>query len=500
MEGKGREKEERKKEGKKGKSSAVVVVVVVCVRVCATMPSILLPNLSNLSIDAKTKFSEMERRSAEREKNEDAKRSKLESFYAMKTLDAKNVDFRRLFEYRRSIKKRGESGEYKLVVGSNNYPQNKPAPRTLTFTLRPMDGGALSDTVLTIESNSKFGSQYPCVVSYLEPIAKEFKLDSLFYLTEYALSESEEDQVFSGCEVVPTFNDKNGLGSGSGDMVINFLKYLGSVFQLDLALDDGSNVRGELKGNDFVGTLGFKTALSILRGYGYYQPRGFMEKRIVNIIYKEFGDDYDEFITELLLLHQELQLAWTHFCVTTPIFQLKAKIPGFYKTASAILAKMPSGGSSLMRIRFADYTLKYHSEVTLKDAFTEFETALSRLEADNPDSVASKHGLDSFTHLSMRGLARMLSVDKSIFQDAKDFSQLSIHIGLLYSKVVNRVGGYDITPTELKCPVRKIDSVPHYVGIQPPASPGLPPTSVWKPLDSEFSIEFESNYGQMLGL
>ena len=152
-----------------------------------------------------------------------------------------------------------------------------------------------------------------------------------------------------------------------------------------------------------------------------------------------------------------------------------------------------------MRARFADYTLKHHSEVTLKDAFTEFETALSRLEADNPDSVASKHGLGSFTHLSMRGLARMLTEDKTIFQDTKDFSQLSVHIGLLYSKVVNRLGGYDITPTELKCPVRKIDKVSHYVGIQPPASPGLPPTSVWKPLDSEFSIEFESTYGQMLG-
>ena len=445
--------------------------------------SFLLPNLSMLTIsgsgsdDQRLSDTRMTKRRKEEDNNTPSSSSDATERGTEETLDQVNwSDILDIIESRWS--------EYNFELRSSFWPDN-------VLSMRMTKG--VSSNEITIELTSDVDDT-PCVEISMYTMDRQIFINSLFYTGN--MDSDLRDEVLGSCNMSPEYN----LQSGAGAMVISFVQSLASLLNFHVALKDHASIRSGTFAPDndnlVIGRMKLSHALAMLRGFGYYEARGFMPKMIADPIFS-FYDDDPSVIPEKLMLAKTVLVSWTHMIATTPLINLLDAIRSFDIQVDAILGPDPKELEDLRR-RFSKKRLTEHynmlsRKISPYGSLVDYITEKEKLGVATTQSNSS---VPSLTKLSIRKLLQLTGVDKTIFNTrgtvmAYDFIQ---RVDFLIESSWRNVNRSSIFDMELRCdvfpspedPARKV-----YIGVQNPLIPSEKPSVSYVYADRGFTVRFE---------
>jgi len=257
---------------------------------------------------------------------------------------------------------------------------------------------------LKIESSE---TSTPCMVAYVRPFDDDnIFIDSLFHALD--------DETRNSCNIKPNIVEE--ASSGIGGVVLQILDVILAVRGGSQSLADASEFRFDsVKPSVSAGSL--TQTLSLLRGFGYYEARGFIPEPLVQM----------ESDKTLYAAATMVDLEWTHMVCTTPVNKLVHAIACFYERVEEMnkVNKVPKFTRNLYSRLFCEQRAQHASTTFI----AEFQRA-ANVRAACPERL----GVLSYSELSMRSLANatMSGIIAKEVWDNDDFSDL---LKLLFKEV-----------------------------------------------------------------
>jgi len=336
-------------------------------------------------------------------------------------------------------------------------------PLTATFkltTLRPYR--------VTLQTIILPGGDQECVLINVDSSQSLLSLDDLFY------------KLGSGrirCQVEPKLTLQSG-GGGHGAMVLNMIDCLAHKLSVTLKLTDAADFVPEAEPEVSAGSL--TKTLCLIRGFGYYEARGWISKRPMRN--STFGIPSVEKVgieknREYIQYAQQADLLWTHMITTTPVKGLLDAIKTF---PSDIRILLDDKDLPYLTENYSELYCQAHADHTEKMFLDDFRQFLS--EQDNPSKLEA---------LSLRQLAAT-SLDPVI---------LTTHLTNAFNQVWPRFklinGGVELDarfpyPTfgSLTKPLFLIDNTVHAMVCKPNPSSDLVPLVSIDPIATDLEIKF----------
>lgn len=446
--------------------------------------SFLLPNLSLLTIsgsgsdDSRLPDTRMAKRRKEENNTPSSSSDATERGTPEKTLDQVNWSgILDIIESRLS--------EYNFKLRSSFWPH-------LTLNMN-MDKG-LSPNNIDIELRSGIGGVHCVEISIYSQI-RQIDINSLFYTGNK--DQDLVDKLLASCNMTPDYNSQ----SGAGAMVISFLQALASNLKFSITLKDAAAIRSGTFAPDNDNLVikqmsKLSYALAMLRGFGYYEARGFLPDMIANPIFNSY-DDNPSVIPEKLMLAKKVLVSWTHMIATTPLINLLDAIKYFDRQVDAILGPDTRELQDLRR-RFSTMRLTEHHKALLGE-FSSFNTLVNYILGQEQLGVAtnqSEFGVTSFTELSIRRLLQLTGVEKSIFNSRANIvaNEVIRKVDNLLKNAWRAVRSYSIFSDNMRCDVFPSPEDPNrmvYIGVQNPMIANETPSVVYVYVDRGFTVEFD---------
>lgn len=154
-------------------------------------------------------------------------------------------------------------------------------------------------------------------------------LDTQLYLHDFFYEARSEEFT---CEMSPA----RGESSLGPNLIMDLLAVIANKTGSYIVLEDyaqSHRIPDSLQTQDFERQK-LTSSLWFLRGYGYYEARGFLTAAIDRLIY-----NYNELNPNLPPDHMfvkvfQIQLDWIHMCMTAPISMMKEKLVAFSQSSS----------------------------------------------------------------------------------------------------------------------------------------------------------------------
>lgn len=453
----------------------------------------LLPNLSLLSIDGNKRDSPEEDGEEDGEDGEEEER--LEEFFIVPStaVPINQFSWSNLFQEL----KRDPTLVHTFTVSQTDFNGEK---QTVTFTASLIEDVIENTTDIRIKINgisSRNGNEIACVDVIYD--GRELKLDSLFH--------GRDDDELETCAM----NPKHGDRPGAGEFVLSILKNIAASIGAWITLSDAARPieRSMPLPTWMQSDIKLTEILSITRGYGYYQARGFLSEYVVNDVHGEYEAEMlsSPFLyREAFKLANVLLLSWTHAFMTTPI----SDIPLMMRTQFHKLVQEKLGSHPQFKTRHPlknVFSLPALSRQANKieeiddgetSAFGRFTAELEIFQKDHTTRCGRQLS-GSFTKLSIRRLVQLAAVDNLLFDD--DRQDL---INSMLRVVSNFIGdawayvdGYPIFKETLKCPLfLSLGGSQRYdasLAVGPPMLPGYAPISNALRFNTDFTVAFEND-------
>lgn len=298
---------------------------------------LLLPNLSLLSIDAP---------GDEKRKNDDdddkqlAKRSRQRQ---QQPIPLREYDFFALL----SSETLKNGGWFEMTVTSNAWPGKET---TFTF-LKSRYEHVMQMSVLSVLPT-------PCVRVELNLNSKTVDIVTLFYTKDH-----ERDKILSTCDVKPNMISEQENAKGLGAFVLSSIQAISACLDFKNTIQDNA----EFRSGTFQGRLNLK--LSMLRGFGFYEARGFIPEWVFDAA--DFTARNEDDTLDHKVFRDAIQIAakilfdWTTMFSTTPIIDLAFKLENFPSIFNATIGDRGDLFLKSMRSKFHQTRLKLHASAML---------------------------------------------------------------------------------------------------------------------------------------
>lgn len=237
-------------------------------------------------------------------------------------------------------------------------------------------------------------------------------LDSLFY--------DIDDETLMSCDIFPAALGSKWSQKGYGDAVMQVFDVIANARGKPVTLIDAAVFKdGQAPLVNVSDAM--TTTLVLLRGFGYYESRGFVSSALAKSPEKETYAD-----ATCVDLH------WSHMITTTPVNKLPGAIQGFHKEVLRLVPSLPAFSREL----YSEAFCQRHAA----RAETRFMKKWNAHMAPLLKAGDEKHrGLDgvSYSALSMRELAQA-TIAKRVPEDVFDASLLNVFVSLLMKEVWDR--------------------------------------------------------------
>ena len=447
----------------------------------------LLPNLSLLSIDGN------KRDSPEEDGENGEEEERLEEFFIVPStaVPINQFSWSNLF---RELK-RDPALVHTFTVTQTDFNEEK---QTVTFTASLIEDVIENTTDIRMKINGISGGngeEIACVDVIYDGM--KLKLDSLFH--------GRDEDELETCAMDPKHGDR----PGAGEFVLSILKNIAASIGVWITLSDAARPieRSMPLPTWMQSDIPLTEILSITRGYGYYQARGFLPGYVVNDVHGEYEA---EMLSNPLLYREAFKLAntlllsWTHVFMTTPIRDIPLMMrTQFHELVQEKLNSHPEfKNRHPLKNVFSLPALSRHANKIeyIPDGETSaFGSFTAELELFQKD-YTTRCGLQlsgSFTKLSIRRLVQLAAVDNLLFrEDRQDLINSMLRVvSNFIEDAWAYVDGYPLFKEKLKCPLFPglAGSVHRFIGVDFPMLPGYAPISKTPAINTGFMVAFEND-------
>lgn len=308
-----------------------------------------------------------------------------------------------------------------------------------------------------------------------------FKIETLFFGMPYLMNGERNYEV---CQTFPNANNK-----GMGAFVLDIFDNIAYTLRLPLKVDDEANFRTNERPKKAVSS-NILLSLSLLRGYGFYQARGFLPDKVSFLL-------EDDLTNTLNVTNLELQ--WTHMVATSPVNTLVDKIATFCDDLrnkhSAFIpevlltmylhecqAKIEQARSAT---RYLISNLAHMEDLRTQGVlpsdvrFQSKQLALKQLTED------AKKRIPFLEKVSMRELAD--NFESTQLSPEQEELSVAFHSCWWRNFQNTQLDHNDLTK---RFYLDKATQLPAYVGISPPETPGGLPKAIVKLLPTNLRVKF----------
>lgn len=298
----------------------------------------------------------------------------------------------------------------------------------------------------------------------------EARYDKRDYSFEIStLFEDVRSDTLALCNVKPNIKDNAGYGSA----VLQALDIIAGRLGGHISLTDTAVFRN----TDTTPTVNVDDSLtqtlSLLRGFGFYEARGFIWRGI-------FDNEKDK---ALYAAAQEVDLEWTHMVVTTPINQLKEAVLSFH---TRVFTRGNTVPAFTQRVYSQDFCKAHAERITeTVDKFKDF------LAYDFLEICPEKLGAKSYADVSMRALAQATMNGLIRANSTWDADELSRWLKNMFKDVWRRP---HIELKMVKVLYESSDGSLFYNAVVPnPDIPGGVPVVRMQPLRTDVEVEYNES-------
>lgn len=271
------------------------------------------------------------------------------------------------------------------------------------------------------------------------------------------------------CNVKPNIKDNAGYGSA----VLQALDIIAGSLGGHISLTDAAMFRNMDTTPTVNIDYSLTETLSLLRGFGFYEARGFIWRGI-------FDNEKDK---ALFAAAQEVELEWTHMVVTTPINQLKEAVLSFH---TRVFTRGNTVPAFTQRVYSQDFCEAHAKKITETiDKFKDF------LAYDFLEICPEKLGAKSYADVSMRALAQATMNGLIRADSTWDADDISRWLKKMFEDVWRR------PHSELKMVkvlYKSSDGSLFYNAVVPnPHIPGGVPVVQMQPLRTDVEVEYNES-------
>lgn len=282
------------------------------------------------------------------------------------------------------------------------------------------------------------------ILEYIEddPYSPSLKVETLFEVP---------DRYIVTCDMGPK------SASGFGNLTLQVYDLVAVAMGVkSLSLADWAMYRPGAPKPPITLDSSLSSTLMLLRGYGYYEARGYFSKEFV------ISDPTIPFETELAQI-ETVSLTWTHTIATTPLKSLAVAVATFPDVMNSLGFAVPK----YCRDKYTRVWCTEHSELvsnkTVKPIFDFIEVAYDNATASN------------YMNYSMRKLCDVMAVGTELFQNTFGSALMLPFHAAIETEEVN---------------LRKFIVNGRYLAVQAnPGGPNLVPVLRWLDVRSDVRVE-----------